>query len=54
VLGAFAAALVRSLERDELFRALSSAVSALLAESAQAGELAARVAPALRELASRG
>jgi len=54
VLDAFAAALVRSLERDELFRALSSAVSALLSESAQAGELAARVAPALRELASRG
>lgn len=51
VLDAFSSALVRSLERDELLRALSSAITALLAESDDARELAMRVEPQLRELA---
>jgi hypothetical protein len=54
VLDGFAAALVRSLERGELSRALSAAISVLLAQSAGAGELAARVEPQLLELASGG
>ncbi len=45
-------ALVRSLEPDELHRALGSVVAALLRESAQAGELAEKVEGQLRELAS--
>jgi hypothetical protein len=45
-------ALVRSLERDELDRALGSAVAALLRESAEAGEMAEKVEGQLRELAS--
>jgi hypothetical protein len=45
-------ALVRSLERDELQRALGSAVAALLRESAQVGETARKVEGQLRELAS--
>jgi hypothetical protein len=54
VLDGFAAALVQSLERGELSRALSAAISVLLAQSAEAGELAARVEPQLLELASGG
>ncbi len=45
-------ALVRSLERNELLRALGSAVAILLSESAEARELAERVEGQLRELAS--
>jgi hypothetical protein len=45
-------ALVRSLERDELHRALGSAVAALLRESAEAGEMAEKLEGQLRELAS--
>jgi hypothetical protein len=44
------AALVRSLERDELLRALGVAVQGLLRESPAAGELATKVEPALRSL----
>ncbi len=44
-------ALVRSLERDELHRALGSAVAALLRESAEAGEMAEKLEGQLRELA---
>jgi hypothetical protein len=43
VLAPFADTLVRSLERKELRRGLGRAVAALLRESAEAGELAARV-----------
>jgi hypothetical protein len=45
-------ALVRSLERDELHRALGSAVAALLRESAEAGDMAEKLEGQLRELAS--
>lgn len=44
--------LVRSLEREELSRALASAVTGLLRQAAVAPELAAKVEPQLRELAS--
>lgn len=54
VLDGFAVALVRSLERGELSRALSAAISVLLAQSAQVGELATRVEPQLLELAGGG
>jgi hypothetical protein len=47
---AFGAALVRSLDRDELLRALGSAVDALLQETDDARELGPAVAPQLREL----
>lgn len=52
VLAPFADALVRSLGRDELLRALGAAVAGLLRESAEAAGLAARVEPQLRGLAS--
>jgi len=45
-------ALVRSLEPDELDRALGSAVAAVLRESAEVGEMADKVEGQLRELAS--
>ena len=45
-------ALVRSLERDELDRALESAVAALLRESAETREMAESVEGQLREMAS--
>jgi hypothetical protein len=45
-------AIVRSLKRNELQRALESAVSALLRESAEAGGLAEKVEGQLQELAS--
>ncbi|MEP6973357.1 MAG: hypothetical protein ABI869_04330 [Actinomycetota bacterium] len=45
-------ALVRSLERDELRRALRHSVTALLCESAQAHDLAEKVESQLRELTS--
>jgi hypothetical protein len=45
-------ALVRSLERDELHRALASAVAVLLRESGEAIDLAEKVEGQLRELAS--
>jgi hypothetical protein len=48
----FNEALVRSLERDELDRALGSAVAALIRESAEAGEMVANLEGQLRELAS--
>ena len=44
-------ALVRSLERDELRRALRSAIAGLLLESSEAGEMAEKVEGQLRELA---
>jgi hypothetical protein len=53
VLERFTTALVRSLDPDELMRALSSAISVLLEESGEAGEVVKRVEPRLRELASR-
>jgi hypothetical protein len=46
----FKAALVASLERDELLRALGCAVEGLLREGDQVPELAANVEPRLREL----
>jgi hypothetical protein len=45
-------ALVRSLDPDELDRALGSAVAALLRESAEVGEMADKLEGQLRELAS--
>ena len=51
VLDSFAGALVRSLEQDELLRALALAVAGLLRESEEAGDVAVKVAPRLRELA---
>jgi len=48
----FNEALVRSLERDELDRALGRAVAALIRESAEAGEMVANLEGQLRELAS--
>ena len=47
---AFQGALVRSLERDELLRALKSAIAGLLRESEQVQAMAARVEPQLRQL----
>jgi hypothetical protein len=46
----FKSALVTSLERDELLRALSSAIEGLLHEVAEVQELAAKVEPQLRML----
>ena len=46
----FKDALVASLERDELLRALGCAIQGLLCESDQAPELAAKVEPQLRAL----
>ena len=48
VLDAFDAALVRSLDRDELVRALTIAVERLLRESAEVAELATKAAPRMR------
>jgi len=50
VLDGTRAALVASLERDELLRALAAAVTALRRESGEAPGLAAKVEPQLREL----
>jgi hypothetical protein len=47
---AFAGSLVRSLERDELLRALSVAIDALLRESEQVRDVAAPIELQLREL----
>jgi hypothetical protein len=47
---AFKDALVRSLDRDELLRALGVAIAGLLRETAQVREMAAQVEPHLREL----
>jgi hypothetical protein len=52
VLAACDSALVRSLEPEELLRALASAISVLQLESDEAAELAAAVAPQLQALAS--
>jgi hypothetical protein len=52
VCDSFEDALVRSLERDELLRALGSAIAALLREADEVRDLAARVEPQLRTLAS--
>ena len=52
VLAACEAALVRSLERGELQRALASAISVLQEESEEAAGLAAAVAPQLQALSS--
>jgi hypothetical protein len=48
----FVGTFVRSLEREELLRAFGSAVDGLLSQSAEVPELAARVAPQLRQLAA--
>lgn len=50
VLDPFNDALVRSLERQELLRALASAVAGLLRESAEVRDVAAKVEVQLREL----
>lgn len=50
VLAAFQDALARSLDPDELLRALRCAISGLLRETAQVREMATRVEPQLREL----
>lgn len=47
---AFRDALARSLERDELLRALGVAIAGLLRETAQVREMAAKVGPQLRDL----
>jgi hypothetical protein len=47
----FADAIVRSLDRVELVRALGTAVEGLLREGSEAGDLAAKVEPRLREFA---
>ena len=52
VLAACETALVRSLARDELLRALASAISVLQEESEEAADLAAVVAPRLQALSS--
>lgn len=52
VLDAFSDALARSLEREELLRALAGAVAGLLRESAEVRDVAAKVEPQLRELTS--
>jgi hypothetical protein len=52
-LAAFEDGLVRSLDREELLRALASAIAGLLREAAEARVLATKVAPQLEELASR-
>jgi hypothetical protein len=49
-----AGALVTSLERDELFRALGCAIERLMREGDAVPELSAKVEPQLRELAGRG
>jgi len=46
----FKSALVTSLERDELLRALGSTIEGLLGEADEVQELAAKVEPQLREL----
>ena len=51
VLATYGQAVVPSIEREPLLRALRAAIECLLGESAQAGDVAARVAPRLRELA---
>jgi hypothetical protein len=48
----FAGALVTSLEREPLLRALRVAIDGLLDEADEVGELAVRVAPELRQLVS--
>ena len=50
VLDLFKGALVGSLERDELLRALGSAIEGLLQEADEVRELAQKVEPQLREL----
>lgn len=50
VLDKFSGAVVRSLEREELLRALSIAIAGLLSESAGVHELARQVEPQLQEL----
>jgi hypothetical protein len=54
VRGPFGAALARSLAPDELLRALEAAVAALLAESADAGDLPAQADAHLREITGSG
>jgi hypothetical protein len=51
VLEAFESAILRSLDREELLRALSCVIDGLLAESGEVAELAAKLEPDLRELA---
>lgn len=52
VLDAFRDALARSLDPDELLRALGAAIAGLLRESAPVREMATNVEPQLRELTS--
>ena len=53
VVDPFNEALVRSLDQDELRRALGNAVAALLGESAEAHDMAGKVESQLRQLAPR-
>ena len=50
VRAAFADALVRSLQREELLRALRRAIAGLLREAGEVQDLANRLEPQLREL----
>jgi hypothetical protein len=50
VLDAFSGTIVRSVEREELLRALAASVGGLLRESAEARDVASKVEPQLREL----
>ena len=50
VRAAFADALVRSLDRDELLRALRAVIAGLLLQTAQVRDIASQVEPRLREL----
>jgi hypothetical protein len=52
VLASFDDALVRSLERGELLRALAHSIAGLLRESVEVGTVAEKLAPQLRELTS--
>ena len=52
VLDALEGALVRSMKRSDLLRALDAAVAALLRETTEVADVAARVEPQLRELTS--
>jgi hypothetical protein len=51
---AFEEGLVRSLERDELLRALAAAVAGLLREADEPRDVVAKVEPELRELTAAG
>jgi hypothetical protein len=54
VLAGLEPAMARSLEREELLRALAAGIEGLLREAGEAADLAAAVEPQLRELTSTG